>query len=154
MKAVLELASLFQVIPKSSRAPWQGGGGGQKGREMDCSPALPHCGIMLCNMDSSSCWLREGAQIQYKQNVCLSLPALQTRLKHGMWDNLLHRHVNEHHTQTGSRDKKHESPGVRFRKGLPRVSWRNNVLLGRGDQRTRKANEWIKEMWPMHTMEY
>lgn len=30
MKALLELASLFQVIPKASQAPWQGGRGGQR----------------------------------------------------------------------------------------------------------------------------
>lgn len=42
MKALLELASLFQVIPKASQAPWQGGRGGQ--REWEKRPlSTPFC---------------------------------------------------------------------------------------------------------------
>jgi hypothetical protein len=54
MKALLELASLFQVIPKPSQAPWQGGRGWQGEWEEDCSPPLSNCGIMFCNINTAA----------------------------------------------------------------------------------------------------
>lgn len=53
MKALLELASLFQVIPKPSRRLGKEAERGRGGGKKVCSAPFSNCGIMFCNIHGS-----------------------------------------------------------------------------------------------------
>lgn len=86
MKALLELASLFQVIPKPSRLlgkeAERGRGGGRKSA-LRPSPTVGEC---FATSTAAADGYGNAHTLNTKRQVNSIFPPLQARPKQGMWD--------------------------------------------------------------------